>query len=278
MVTESSQAPELGTDRYKLLEPAGQGGIAVVWKALDQESQRYVAVKLMQPQAVKLEAVQRLAQEATILAELNHPAIVQLIATGVADDESPFVVMEWVHGVTLRALLVERKMLPPHEMVKIMSQLAGGLTEAHSRGVIHRDLKPENVMLKLPERLQVKIVDFGMAKILRGDAPYLTQGMKICGTPQYMSPERARGKAVAAAADVYALAIIAYEILAGRRPFDAKGSMDVLMQQVNDDPPPIEGVHSALQGAIFAALAKDPDERPSADEFARRIKRAASRW
>ena len=269
---ETVVLPSLGTDRYELLEMSGDGAIAEVYKAVDRETNALVAIKVMQHSAVQLEAVQRLAQEVAILAELDHPGIVRVYDTGVADDESPYVVMEWVEGQTLRHRLLQERCPPKSESINILSQIGAALQAAHDHAVVHRDLKPENVILR-PDGV-VKVVDFGMAKVLRKDAPILTTGLKIFGTPQYMAPERARGKAVSAAADVYALGIIAYEMLTGRRPFDGKQAMDVLLAQVNDDPPPPKELSDKLQLFVLAALAKDPQRRPSAQECVAALERA----
>lgn len=264
--------PSLGNDRYELLEMSGDGAIAEVWKALDRDTDALVAIKVMQHSAVQLEAVQRLAQEVAILAELDHPGIVRVYDTGVANDDSPYFVMEWVEGRTLRHRLLEERCPPKSESISILRQIGAALQAAHDHAIVHRDLKPENVILR-PDGV-VKVVDFGMAKVLREDAPILTTGLKIFGTPQYMAPERARGKAVNAAADVYALGIIAYEMLTGRRPFDGKQAMDVLLAQVNDDPPPPKELSDKLQLFVLAALAKDPKRRPSAHECVAALERA----
>ena len=258
--------------RYELLELLGEGAVAVVWLARDTQSDQLVAIKVLQKAALKLEAIQRFAQEVTILSRLEHPAVVRIYDTGVAGDDSPYVVMEYIPGGTLRTLLAARggAALDPTHAVAIISSLAEGLAAAHALQVVHRDVKPENVLVG--REGAIKLVDFGMAKVLRRDSPMLTFGSKICGTPQYMAPERARGIPVSGAADVYSLAVIAYELLSGRRPFDSKHPVEVLMAHVSDPPPEMPSVPPELAQVVFRALDKDPDQRPSAAEFARLLR------
>lgn len=273
-VANISPPPDLDDSRYELVERIGEGGVAVVWRALDRQTGMPVAIKLMQKKAFKLETVQRLAQEVEILVELSHPCIVQVYGTGVAASGPPYVAMEWVEGPTLRQRLVSERIPPFIETISIVEQIAAALSAAHCASIVHRDLKPENVILR-PDGV-VKVLDFGMAKVLRSGSPALTSGIKIFGTPHYMSPERARGKPVTAAADVYALGIIAYEMLNGRRPFHAKDAMSVLLAQCNDAPPPMEeAVAPELQEVVVKALAKDPEVRPSAGDFAHALRKAS---
>jgi serine/threonine-protein kinase len=266
----AGKPPCLQNPRYELIEVAGRGGIATVWRALDRDDNAAVAIKVMDSAAVDLQAVQRLAQEVEILSKLHHPCIIRVLATGVTEDERPYVVMEWANSITLRDHLEESPKLPPADVVDIINQICSALTEAHAHNVIHRDLKPENILLLAPEHLLVKVVDFGMAKLLDEAAPDLSLSNEttICGTPQYMSPERARALPATAAADVYAVGVMAYEMLTGRRPFDGSSPIRVLVQQTHDDVPPMPEVSDALADVVLAALAKDPDNRPRAAEFA----------
>ncbi len=229
---EARPLPDLDDPRYELLEQVGEGAIAIVYRGRERETGSPLAVKLMQQgSARKLEAVQRLAQEVSILVELSHPCIVQVYGTGVAADGAPYVAMEWVEGPTLRHRLNREATTPVDETLAIVEQIAAALGAAHQASIVHRDLKPENVILR-PDGA-VKVFDFGMAKVLRQGAPMLTTGLKIFGTPQYMAPERARGKPVTGAADIYALGVISYEMLCGRRPFDGQLPMEVLLRMRN---------------------------------------------
>jgi serine/threonine-protein kinase len=263
--------PDLGDGRFRIERAIGDGAVATVWRALDVESNAAVAIKVLRSEGVDLEDVQRLAQEAEILRVLDHPCIVRVLGRGVTRDGSPFVAMEWVDGIDLRTKLDRARRLPPADVRDIVGQICSALGDAHEHGVIHRDVKPENVLLLAPEHVAVKVVDFGMAKVTTPGAAKLTIDNKIFGTPQYMSPERARGRPVGAASDVYGVAVMTYEMLTGRRPFDAASPVVVLTQHLKAAPPPMQGVGREIEQAVLAGLAKDPAARPSARAFARRL-------
>ena len=261
--------PTLQDQRFEPIELAGSGSVATVWRALDRETGATVAIKLMRQSSMQLEAVQRLAQEVKILKTLSHPCVVKVFATGVEQTEgTPYLVMEWIDGISLRER-IHQGGLSMLDVADIIGQICAGLTAAHDAGVVHRDLKPENVMLCAPEHIAVKIVDFGMAKVLGPAGPDLTQGEKIFGTPQYMSPERARGRQVGAPADVYAVGVMTYELLTGTRPFEADKPLDILIQHVSKQPPGLPDALAKVEPTVLTALAKEPKNRPSAAEFAR---------
>jgi serine/threonine protein kinase len=273
--------PDLADQRYRLIEPIGHGAVATVWKAHDLMTSQIVAVKLMQVQALGLEAVQRMALEAKILIELRHPNIIGVYGTGVSTESCPYVIMEWVDGGNLRRYLTHNGPFSPRQAAQIGWQIASAIVEAHRCNVIHRDLKPENVLIatrqSTPDNIVVKVADFGMAKVLREGAPVLTHGVQIFGTPQYMSPERARGKPVDGATDVYALGLILYELLTNKRAYDGKQPMQVMLKQVNDPPPSMDALPKPLAKVALAALIKDPQKRNPAKkmqgELARLVKK-----
>ncbi|MFH1131425.1 MAG: serine/threonine-protein kinase [Pseudomonadota bacterium] len=265
----SKTIPHLQNERYELLENIGVGAIASVWKAFDREKERPVAVKVMHQGAMELEQIQRLALEVDILSKLKHPCIIEVFGTGVWGAQvGPYVVMEWVDGINLREKLSQTPILPTKEVVHLVGQICGALNAAHQAAVVHRDLKPENVLLCSPEYRQVKVVDFGMAKLLQPGGPALTREKMTFGTPEYMSPERVLGKTVGASADIYALGIMTYEMLSGRRPFSGESPVDVMHAQLRDETPPLPEVAPVLQKAVLSALAKEEKQRPSAIEFA----------
>jgi serine/threonine protein kinase len=265
------EPPRLQDERYELQELIGDGAVATVWRARDKTSGASVAIKLMRPKSFDLEDVQRLAQEVEILRKLNHPSIVRLFDTGVDEGGNPYIAMEHVKGITLRAKLDTTPILPIADVAEIIGQICSGLADAHEQGVIHRDIKPENVLLCAPEHVEVKLVDFGMAKVNTREAPDLTLSDKIFGTPQYMAPERALGQPVGPATDVYAVGILAYEMLQGQRPFDGKNPIAILTAHINAVPPPLTRVSPAIASVIGQALAKSAKDRPSAREFSARL-------
>jgi eukaryotic-like serine/threonine-protein kinase len=268
---------ELGEGRFELIERVGEGANATVWRAVEVASQRQVAVKLLRPDTMTPEDVRRLMQEAEILSKLRHPCIIRIFGTGVTPEGNPYVVMEWVDGVSLREELMQRRMLPLADVVVIVEQVCGALVEAHVAGVVHRDVKPENVLLGAGAERLVKLADFGTAKQLDPSAPVLTFDDKILGTPHYMAPERASGRPVGGAADVYAVAVMTYEMLEGRLPFDAKNPIAIVTQHIKDPPPPMRAVTPDVEQTVIWGLAKDPVARPSAEQFAEQLGRAAGR-
>jgi serine/threonine-protein kinase len=274
MSPDFTDTPDLQNDRYRLVELIGSGAVATVWRAEDAETGTPVAIKLMRPETTDLEDVQRLAQEVEILKKLSHPCIVKLHGTGVARQGNPYVVMEAVEGIDLRGKLEATPVLPPGDVADIVGQVCSALAEAHEHGVIHRDIKPENVLLCAPEHIAVKMVDFGMAKVLAANAPSLTFGERVFGTPAYMAPERALGKRVTAASDVYGVAAMTYEMLEGRRPFTGVNPIQVMTRQVQEPPPPMQLAPAAVARAVLDGLSKEPSERPTARRFSQALARA----
>jgi serine/threonine-protein kinase len=264
--------PQLQNDRYKLSEQVGSGTIADVWRATDTQAHDEVAIKIMRAEELDLEDVQRMAQEVEILKKLHHPCIVRLFGTGTTLAGKPYVIMEWVDGIDLRARLKGDLQITHEDAADIINQLCSALADGYEHGVVHRDLKPENVLLCAPEHLAVKVVDFGMAKLLEPQAPELTFDSKVFGTPQYMAPERVMGDVVTGAADVYSVAVIAFEMLTGRRPFDAQNPVEVMQMHVTAPPPPLEvDLPAAVERVVHAGLEKKPSARPGAREFAHQL-------
>jgi serine/threonine-protein kinase len=268
--------PDLRDSPYEVVNAIGSGAVATVWKARSRDGERTVAIKVLRAEAMRREVVQRLAQEADILRTLDHPCIVKVYGAGTAKDGSPYLVMEWIDGKSLRSKLAECPLLSVELALTILEQICSALDAAHSKDVVHRDLKPENVLLSGQGLSQVKVVDFGMAKILRNDVPALTVGSKIFGTPEYMAPERAQGRPLTGKSDIYAVGVMAYEMLAGRRPFSGKSAMDIMVRHVFDEPPPLPEVGAALRRAVFTALSKKANDRPTPAEFVQELAQAVS--
>ncbi|MCA1828601.1 MAG: serine/threonine protein kinase [Myxococcales bacterium] len=232
-MSEAETSPSFG--RYRDAVMLGAGGMGAVYRAVDPSLDRYVAIKVLTQREPKY--VERFRREAQVLAKIMHPSIIQIYEiVGSDEDESdPYIVMEYFEGKPLDALLKQRKTLPAFEVVNILHQTAEGLKKAHANNVIHRDIKPANIMVS--EIGDVKILDFGIAKLR--DAKKDLTGNTVLGTPFYMSPEQAMGQPIDARTDIYSLGITAFHLLTGKRPFEAKSKVDVMLAQVKTPLPSI---------------------------------------
>jgi serine/threonine-protein kinase len=260
---------------YQILEELGRGGMAVVYRAYQPSLNREVALKVLSPQlAFDEQFVERFQREARAAAGLNHPNIVTIYDVG-QQDSYHYIVMELLEGQTLRQLIEREGALPPLRTTRIVEQVAGALDYAHQRGFIHRDVKPSNIFVGPGDR--VTLTDFGIAKAAWGTR--LTQTGTLIGTPEYMSPEQVQGQEASARSDVYALAVVAYQMLSGQVPFEGTTPHAVLYKQVHEAPPSLSslrpGLPPALEGVLRRGLAKDPAARyASAGAFARALSRA----
>ncbi|MFI7008369.1 protein kinase [Streptomyces sp. NPDC050145] len=254
-------------DRYELQELLGRGTMGEVWRARDHLLQRPVAVKLLQAQDA--EGVARFHLEAQITARLSHPNVVGMYDFGSHHDQ-PHLVMELVSGWNLAQERSLRRVLPPAEAAAITAQVAAGLSAAHEQGVVHRDIKPANVMLT--DERTVKITDFGIARFAEESAGNLTATGKIIGTADYLAPERALGRPAVPASDVYSLGCVLYQLLTGRAPFRGATSLEVVQQHVSATPaPPVllrPDIPRSLSDGVLHMLAKDPADRPTAEQAA----------
>ncbi|MFI6456250.1 protein kinase [Streptosporangium amethystogenes] len=251
--------------RYELLEPLGRGGMGVVYRALD----RIVAVKVLPTQMLRDEGFRaRFRREARAAAGLSHPNIATVYDIGedIGDgDPVPYLVMELVEGGTLADLL--RQAPPtPNEVGQIVAAILEALEHSHGREVVHRDIKPANIMIhRVGGRVRVKVMDFGIAKLMSETAIRLTAtGMRI-GTPSYMSPEQADGKPADARSDLYSTGCVLYEMLTGRPPFTGDSPTAVLFGHLHKTPQPpsqlIPALASFWDQVLATALAKDPRQR-----------------
>ena len=254
--------------RYRLDRELARGGMATVWIAEDPLLSRRVAVKLLHPELAVDDALRvRFRNEAIAAAKLTHPGIVATYDTG-DDDGTAYIVMELVEGKTLRRLIDERGQLPVRDAVDISSQVADALEHAHRQGLVHRDIKPANVLVQPDGR--VKVTDFGIAKAAGGDD--LTRTGTVVGTARYLAPEQVNGHPVDGRADVYALGLVLYEMLAGRAPFSGDSDMATAVARLTNAPEPIRSVRPEvprpLEDVVARSLARDPDYRyPSAQAF-----------
>ncbi len=253
---------------YKILDTLGAGGMGVVYKAHDSKLDRLVALKFL-PLHTGQHAgdKQRFVQEAKAASGLDHPNICTIYEIDETDDGQMFIAMGYYDGESLASRL-ERGPLPIGTAVEIATQIAGGLARAHAQGIIHRDIKPANIIITADNR--VKIVDFGLAKLT--DRTALTSEGSTVGTVSYMSPEQAQGKDVDHRADVWALGVVLYEMVTGRRPFDAEHEQAVIYRIINEDPVPTSSIHgkipAKLDVLITHALTKVSELRvKSMDDF-----------
>jgi ABC-type branched-subunit amino acid transport system substrate-binding protein len=234
-----------------------------VFEAIDSELERPVALKIMSEQAGDESARQRFLREARATAALRNDHIVTIYRVG-QEGDLPYLAMELLHGEPLDRRLAREPMLSTYEIIRIGRQIAEGLAAAHERGLIHRDIKPANIWLEA-DTGRVKILDFGLARAAM-DSAHLTRTGMIMGTPAYMSPEQADGRAVDGRADLFSLGCILYEMATGATPFRGETAMSILRAIMLHEPPSVASINPAvppaLSGLISRLLAKDPNERP----------------
>jgi TolB-like protein/Flp pilus assembly protein TadD len=270
-------APGSKLGHYEILSRLGKGGMGEVFRARDTALGRDVAIKVLpESLAMSQEALARFQVEARALAALSHPNIVGIYDLG-SEDGSSYVVMELLEGETIREKLKEGVALPQRKAVEYTKEIARGLAAAHAKGIVHRDLKPENVFVTNDER--VKILDFGLAKrtektpeiddgetIAPGQAPAPdpTEPGTVMGTVGYMAPEQVRGLAVDHRADIFALGVILYELLTGKRAFKKTTSSDTMVAILRDEPPELSGTTSAISPALTRILRHCLEKNPEA--------------
>ena len=242
-----------------------------MWQVLDLHIARPMALKVLHAAWQSDErAVRRFQREAQAAARMDHPNVCLVTDFGVSEQGAVYLVMDLLQGTDLFDTLQEQRFLPPRRAVPIAAQVAAGLGHAHARGIIHRDLKPENIFLLsgMPPPDYVKVLDFGIAKMLHGDqGPRLTVAGEVVGTPEYLSPEQAGGGTVDHRADLYALGVILYRMLTGRLPFRDNNKLRLVQRQVSEAPQPFKAqllpqeVPDALEAVTLRLLEKDPARR-----------------
>ena len=259
--------PQHLSDRYELGEILGFGGMSEVHLARDLRLHRDVAVKVLRADLARDPSFYlRFRREAQNAAALNHPAIVAVYDTGEAETPNgplPYIVMEYVEGVTLRDIVHNDGPMPPQRAIETIADACQALNFSHQHGIIHRDVKPANIMIS--KAGAVKVMDFGIARAIADAGNSVTQTAAVIGTAQYLSPEQARGEKVDARSDVYSLGCVLYEILTGEPPFVGDSPVAVAYQHVREDPiPPSErhpGISPELDAVVLKSLAKNPDNR-----------------
>ena len=278
----SSSDPWLGQalpGGYIILEKIGDGGMGKVYRAEQSKLGRTVAVKIVHSHLLSDETIAaRFITEARAASRLNHPHSLAVFDFGKTANGQLYLVMEYLRGRDLARVVMEEGLLPHLRVIDILRQLLDALSEAHQLGIIHRDLKPDNIIIE-PMRTGgdfVKVVDFGLAKILSGaEAPSVTAAGTVCGTPDYMAPELCRGASPDARTDLYAVGVVLYLLLTGKLPYDAPSATQALLRHLGDPVPdpretaPENFIPDVLADIVIRVLAKDPNVRfQSAQEFA----------
>ncbi len=262
-------------NRYKLEEFIGKGGMAMVYRALDQRTGHSVAVKILRPEFNgDAEFLQRFEREAAAASKMNHHNIVNLLDMG-QEGECHYLVMEYVKGKTLKEIIAEKGPLPPQIAAQIAIRILSALQHAHANGIIHRDIKPQNILVH--SEGHIKVADFGIARV--AGTGTLSRSDSVMGSVYYFSPEQAKGGEVTEASDLYSVGVVLYEMLTGQVPFDGDTPVAVAMQQINGTPRSVRSlrpdVPPAMEKVVVKAMEKKPEMRyQSALEMAQDLHRA----
>jgi serine/threonine protein kinase len=285
----TSQDPYLQREilgHIQIKQLVGVGAMGRVYRAFQNGIDRDVAVKILHRElSANQQLVNRFHREAKVASRLQHPNVVHAYLTGQLPDGAMYIVMEFLDGMSLQsALAASGGAMPLQRALHIMLQICDAVGEAHDQGIIHRDIKPENVMLvrRGATADYAKVLDFGIARLNWGDQSMATAAGLIFGTARYISPEGAQGEHVGPESDVYSLATLAYQMLAGRTPFEGEQAVALLVQQIHDPPPPLRSIQRAgyvpqpIAEVIMENLAKSPKARESdANGFGRALLEAA---
>ncbi len=281
--------------RYEIREHIATGGMASVFKTWDHRVERIVAMKVLRSlDKNDLRAVERFRREARAAAKLTHPNAVT-IYDFVEEMGQYFLVMEYIHGPTLKQLIAQRRQLQAYEVLEIAAQVCAVLQVAHARGFIHRDIKPQNIMLSRSAGsigagilgggrdiggggILVKLTDFGIVRVVE-DAGLTNSGI-VLGTADYLSPEQARGETLTASSDLYSLGVVMFEMLTGRPPFVGPTAVSIAMQHASTNPPPLRqfnaNVPPAAEEIVMRALEKELEDRfRSAAEMQQTLRQCA---
>ena len=263
--------------RYQINGFIGEGGMSRVWRALDQNTGKNVAVKVLREEYSEDESfIRRFDREAQAASRMSHPNIVNLLDVGVEEDGTRYLVMEYVQGKTLKRFIQESGALRPEIAAQIIIRVLAALQHAHQNGVVHRDIKPQNILID--KEGTVKVADFGIARMANAQTVNQTDE-SVMGSVYYFSPEQARGAAVDARSDIYSVGVVFYEMLTGKVPFTGDTPVAIAMQHLQTAPiPPAEvnpSVSSALDFVVLHAMEKKPRRRyQSAEEMLRDVRLA----
>lgn len=274
--------------RYRVEAKVGEGGMSYVYRAIDVSTTERVAIKVLSPSLAKdPNAMARLRREAGLAIRLAHPNVCHIMRLGETEDGLVYVVMPFVEGEILADKRHRAGQLPVAQVVTFIGEIADGLQVAHEQKIVHRDLKPENIMVcKRADGTESAVVmDFGLAKERKAGAELekLTATGIILGTPEFMSPEQLRGKPLDARTDIYALGLIAYELLTGKLPFAGRTQQELMIARLRNDPTPLSelrpslGLPATLDPVLLRACDRDAERRfQTAPEFAAAFRQAAA--
>ncbi|MCU0880607.1 MAG: serine/threonine-protein kinase, partial [Pirellulaceae bacterium] len=255
--------PFASLGHFQIVARTGQGGMGDVYKGYDPALQRTVAIKVLPPELARQEDfVRRFRAEATAVARLTHPNVVQIYFVG-EDQGHHFFAMQYVEGESLSEMLVRRGRLTPDQALPIVGQALAGLAAAHKQGIVHRDIKPANILLDRVNR-RALLADFGLVKSVVAGTKMTATGI-VLGTVDYLSPEQGRGQTVDARSDLYAIGVLLYHMLSGSLPFEADSPTAMIFQHVYEQPKPLHHVApqvpEALCAIVHRLLAKSPADR-----------------
>lgn len=262
--------------RYELIEIVGTGGMAIVYRALDQKTGREVAVKLLRPEFERDEEfVRRFSHEAKAAAQVAHENIVNMLDVGF--DGVPYIVMEFVRGQTLKDLIRSVGSIPQRQAVAMALRILAALDHAHRNNIVHRDIKPQNILVD--ENGMIKVADFGIARLTTSATMTATGDGSFFGSVHYISPEQARGEKADEKSDLYSVGVVLYEMLTGQVPFDSESAVSIAIKHIGETPRSIRELKPelprALEQILQKALSKDPADRyQSASEMAADLKRS----
>ena len=249
------------SERFRIEERIGSGGMSTVYRAFDETLERWVAIKILHPEvAADADQLERFRREARAVARLSHPNVVAVIDAG-EDDERPYIVFQYVEGETLKERIRRQGRLPVSEALAYAVEIGRALAAAHEERLVHRDVKPQNVLIDPDGR--AKVTDFGIARSLEMDG--LTLPGRVLGTTDYVSPEQALGHQVSFQSDLYSLGVCLFEMLSGTVPYRADTQVGVAMKHVRDPMPDIRarrtGISASLAAVVERATAKETDNR-----------------
>lgn len=262
-----SEFPQTLGRRYECIDQIGSGSSGTVFKVRDKTLNSVVAIKVISSRAAP-EKILRFQQEAKASGRLNHQNLVKVLDFDRTEDGHVFMVLEYIHGKSLKEIMAEGRDFDPDYSINIFTQIAAGLAHAHANGILHRDLKPANILVSesnqsLPE---VKVIDFGLAKVA-GQSVLLTTGQIAVGTPAYMSPEQGKAEEVDERSDIYSFGCVLYEFICGQKPFEGESALDVIYKHASHPIPPLsslnnaDGFVEALEPLINTCLEKKREDR-----------------